>query len=167
MRFASCWPCLPTATTASKAFASWSLTTPGERQKALLKLADRFEEREAEFAALESLQAGKPMALAADSDSLDFHISPLLKSGGLSAQIRQSLNDLIRDTRGETIVKLRAFVAGSGDSQGLAWRILESEHQLHIAEMFAALIVLGVLGAGLNGLLTLAEASLLKTWRGR
>ena len=51
---------------ASKAFASWSLTTPGERQKALLKLADRFEEREAEFAALESLQAGKPMALAAE-----------------------------------------------------------------------------------------------------
>jgi aminobutyraldehyde dehydrogenase len=51
---------------ASKAFASWSLTTPGERQKALLKLADRFEEAEAEFAALESLQAGKPMALAAE-----------------------------------------------------------------------------------------------------
>jgi aminobutyraldehyde dehydrogenase len=51
---------------ASKAFASWSQTTPGERQKALLKLADRFEEAEAEFAALESLQAGKPMALAAE-----------------------------------------------------------------------------------------------------
>jgi 1-pyrroline dehydrogenase len=51
---------------AAKAFASWSLTTPGERQKALLKLADRFEEREAEFAALESLQVGKPMALAAE-----------------------------------------------------------------------------------------------------
>ena len=116
---------------------------------------------------IQPLPPEPPMALAADSDSLDFHISPLLKSGGLSAQIRQSLNDLIRDTRGETIVKLRAFVAGSGDSQGLAWRILESEHQLHIAEMFAALIVLGVLGAGLNGLLTLAEASLLKTWRGR
>jgi aminobutyraldehyde dehydrogenase len=51
---------------AAKAFAGWSQTTPGERQKALLKLADRFEEAEAEFAALESLQAGKPMALAAE-----------------------------------------------------------------------------------------------------
>ncbi len=51
---------------AAKAFASWSLTTPGERQKALLKLADRFEEREAEFATLESLQVGKPMGLAAE-----------------------------------------------------------------------------------------------------
>lgn len=58
-----------------------------------------------------------PMALAADTQTLDFHISPLLKTGGLSVQIRQSLNDLIRDTRGETIIKLRAFVAGAGDAR--------------------------------------------------
>jgi hypothetical protein len=58
-----------------------------------------------------------PMALTADTDSLDFHISPLLRAGGLSTQIRQSLNDLIRDTHGETIVKLRAFVAGTGDAR--------------------------------------------------
>ena len=57
------------------------------------------------------------MALSVDTNSLDFHISPLLPSGGLSAQIRQSLNDLLRDTHGETIIKLRAFVAGSGDAR--------------------------------------------------
>jgi enamine deaminase RidA (YjgF/YER057c/UK114 family) len=58
-----------------------------------------------------------PMALAADTETLDFHISALLKTGGLGAQIRQSLNDLIRDTRGERIIKLRAFVAGAGDAR--------------------------------------------------
>ncbi len=58
-----------------------------------------------------------PMAIKADTDTLDFHLSPRLKAGGLAAQIRQSLNDLIRDTRGETIVKLRAFVAGAGDAR--------------------------------------------------
>lgn len=58
-----------------------------------------------------------PMALKADTDTLDFHVSPLLKTGGLAAQIRQSLNDLIRDTHGETILKLRAFVAGAGDAR--------------------------------------------------
>ena len=58
-----------------------------------------------------------PMALAAEAETLDFHISPLLKTGGLAAQIRQSLDDLIRDTHGETIVKLRAFVAGAGDAR--------------------------------------------------
>jgi len=57
------------------------------------------------------------MALRAETASLDFHISPVLKTGGLAAQIRQSLNDLIRDTKGETIIKLRAFVAGAGDAR--------------------------------------------------
>ena len=58
-----------------------------------------------------------PMALAANTRALDFHISPMLRSGRLSAQIRESLNDLIRDTHGETIVKLRAFVSGVGDAR--------------------------------------------------
>jgi enamine deaminase RidA (YjgF/YER057c/UK114 family) len=58
-----------------------------------------------------------PMAITADTNTLDFHISPLLRTGGLSSQIRQSLTDLIRDTHGETIVKLRAFVAGTGDAR--------------------------------------------------
>jgi aminobutyraldehyde dehydrogenase len=49
---------------AEAAFEGWSQTTPGERQKALLKLADRFEEVEDEFAALEAAQVGKPMGLA-------------------------------------------------------------------------------------------------------
>jgi len=63
------------------------------------------------------LPAELPMALTADTATLDFHISPLLRTGGLSSQIRQSLNNLINDTRGETIVKLRAFVAGTGDAR--------------------------------------------------
>ena len=58
-----------------------------------------------------------PMAVAANTRALDFHISPLLKTGRLSAQIHESLTDLIRDTRGETIVKLRAFVSGAGDAR--------------------------------------------------
>ncbi len=58
-----------------------------------------------------------PTVLAADTQSLDFHISPLLKTGGLAVQIRRSLNDLLRDTKGETIVKLRAFVSGVGDAR--------------------------------------------------
>jgi NitT/TauT family transport system permease protein len=64
-------------------------------------------------------------------------------------------------------VVVAEFVAGSGGSQGLAWRILEAEHQLKTAQMFAALVVLGLLGAALNGLLTVGERRLLKTWRGR
>lgn len=64
-------------------------------------------------------------------------------------------------------VVVAEFVAGSGDAQGLAWRILEAEHQLRIAEMFAALVALGALGVALNLALTLAERWALARWRGR
>lgn len=78
------------------------------------------------------LPAELPMAITADTDTLDFHISPLLHTGGLGAQIRQSLNDLIRDTHGETIVKLRAFVAGTGDARRVQSEAVSifSDHKL-------------------------------------
>jgi NitT/TauT family transport system permease protein len=59
------------------------------------------------------------------------------------------------------------FVAGSGGAQGLAWRILEAGNRLQTARMFAALVVLGALGAILHALLDRAERVGLKWWRGR
>src|SRR5579875_356412 len=84
-----------------------------------------------------------PMARAADTAMLDFHISPLLRTGGLSAQIRQSLGDLIRDTRGETIIKLRAFVAGAGDA-----RRVEAETGEIFTEKKLPLPVLSIIQVG-------------------
>jgi aminobutyraldehyde dehydrogenase len=46
---------------AEKAFKSWSQTTPGERASYLLKIADAIEKDAAGFAALESLNCGKPI----------------------------------------------------------------------------------------------------------
>ena len=48
---------------AAEAFRQWRRTTPAERQKALLKLADAVESRAAEFAAVESRNTGKPLGL--------------------------------------------------------------------------------------------------------
>jgi NitT/TauT family transport system permease protein len=59
------------------------------------------------------------------------------------------------------------FVAGSGKVQGLAWRILDAGNRLQTARMFAALFVLGVLGALLYALLQAAERAGLRWWRGR
>lgn len=59
------------------------------------------------------------------------------------------------------------FVAGSGGAQGLAWRILEAGNRLQTAKMFAALVVLGVMGAVLHALLEAAERTGLRWWRGR
>ena len=48
---------------AEAAFDSWGDSTPSERQRALLKLADAFEDHADELVALESENTGKPTAL--------------------------------------------------------------------------------------------------------
>jgi len=52
------------AQAAARAFESWSETTPMERSRMLLRLADAVEARAGEFARLESLNCGKPFARA-------------------------------------------------------------------------------------------------------
>lgn len=54
---------------AQRAFAQWSRTTPAQRSNLLLRLADLVERHAEEFAALESLNCGKPY-LAVLSDEL-------------------------------------------------------------------------------------------------
>ncbi|OAT34808.1 aldehyde dehydrogenase family protein [Proteus myxofaciens] len=46
---------------ARKAFATWSKTSPAERQTFLLKIADRLEEEQERLAWIESLDNGKPL----------------------------------------------------------------------------------------------------------
>lgn len=56
-----------------------------------------------------------PSAVVADTNRLLFHVSPLSAKGLLSQQLRDGLKALQRLNGGAPIVKLRAFVAGSGD----------------------------------------------------
>lgn len=49
---------------AEKAFPAWAAVSPAQRSLALLKLADRLEENAEEFAQLESVNVGKPIAAA-------------------------------------------------------------------------------------------------------
>ena len=48
---------------AAKAFESWRDSTPGERQKAINKIADAIEERSEELIGIESENTGKPIAV--------------------------------------------------------------------------------------------------------
>jgi NitT/TauT family transport system permease protein len=59
------------------------------------------------------------------------------------------------------------FVAGSGATKGLAWRILEAGNRLRTAEMFAAVFVLAILALGLHVLVAAIERRALTHWRGR
>ncbi len=53
---------------AAAAFETWGRTTPSERQRALLKIADALESRAAEFVSVESENTGKPLGLTASEE---------------------------------------------------------------------------------------------------
>src|SRR5215831_17045414 len=65
----------------------------------------------------QTLQVPKdlPGAVVGDTRRLTFRVTPLSSKGLLSQQIRDALKAVGRDSGGETVLKIRAFVAGSGD----------------------------------------------------
>lgn len=76
---------------AARAFETWRWTTPSERQRALLRLADAVEDRAEEIVAVESRNTGKPVALTASeevppsADQLRFFAGAARMLQGLSA----------------------------------------------------------------------------------
>ena len=56
------------------------------------------------------------------------------------------------------------FVAGTGSSTGLSWIIIESGNRLDIAKLFAALILLVLLGVFLFLMMSAIEYSVLRRW---
>lgn len=73
-----------------------------------------------------------PTAVVADTDRISFQVMPLSNKGLLSQQTREALRTLLRTNRGATVVKLRAFVAGSGDLRRvgeIAAEVFMEKHQ--------------------------------------
>lgn len=84
-----------------------------------------------------------PSAVAAETDRLFFQVSPLSSRGLLSQQARDAMRTLLRSPHGTGIVKMRAFVAGSGDMR----RIQEIAGEV-FGEKHLALPALSVVQAG-------------------
>lgn len=75
-----------------------------------------------------------PAAIPGRTQRLVFHVSPLSSKGLLSQQVRDGLNALLKANRGATILKLRAFVAGSGDLRRVQAIVSEefTDHKLNL-----------------------------------
>src|SRR4051812_45880174 len=56
-----------------------------------------------------------PATAIGETRRLTFHVTPLSAKGLLSAQVRDALRALMRETGGNSVIHIRAFVAGSGD----------------------------------------------------
>jgi enamine deaminase RidA (YjgF/YER057c/UK114 family) len=73
-----------------------------------------------------------PTVITADLHRMVFRVSPLLSKGLLSAQTRDAVKALLKQTSGESVVRIRAFVAGSGDLRRVPQIISEvfTDHKL-------------------------------------
>jgi len=58
-----------------------------------------------------------PSAVEGNPRRLTFHVTPLSSKGLLSKQVRDALAALNHEAKGNPILKIRAFVAGSGDAR--------------------------------------------------
>ena len=89
-----------------------------------LRIKPPKKEKEPETQAL-PLSAEPPAVVIAETDKLAFHVSPLSDKGLLSQQVHDALKALDRANGGATFVKLRAFVAGTGDMRRVAAIVAE------------------------------------------
>src|SRR5215472_16866275 len=98
-----------------------------------------------------------PSAVVAETARLGFVVSPLSSKGLLSQQVRDALKTLQRSVGGAGIVKLRAFVAGSGDVRRV--QAIVSETFTDRRQPLPALSVVQVGGLPLEGAQVVIEAT--------
>jgi len=87
-----------------------------------------------------------PSAIAVEPQRLVFHVSPLSNKGLLTQQTREAIKAIWTSTKGATIVKLRAFVAGSGDSRRIQTLVSEMFAERRLPLPVVSTILVGSLG---------------------
>jgi enamine deaminase RidA (YjgF/YER057c/UK114 family) len=85
-----------------------------------------------------------PSAVTAETERLAFGASPLIGKGLLSQQTRDALKALLKTNHG-TIVKLRAFVAGSGDLRRVGELTAEIFAEKHLPLPALSVVQVGAL----------------------
>jgi enamine deaminase RidA (YjgF/YER057c/UK114 family) len=86
-----------------------------------------------------------PATVTAETARLVFHVSPLSAKGLLSQQVRDALKALLKSSGGATIVKLRAFVAGSGDLRRVPAIVSETFTDRHLPLPAVSVVQVGAL----------------------
>src|SRR6202521_4479088 len=123
-----------------------------------LAIAAWAEQKKKKEEETQTLQLPKelPGAVVGETRHLTFHVTPLSSKGLLSQQIRDALKALSRETGPNPVLKIRAFVAGSGDLRRV--RDLVSEVFTERRQPLPALSLIHAGGLPLEGAQVILEA---------
>jgi enamine deaminase RidA (YjgF/YER057c/UK114 family) len=102
-----------------------------------------------------------PLILPADGTKLSFLSAPLTNNGLLSQQTRDELKWMIAQAHGGQFVRIRAFVAGSGDLRRIPQLVSEAFSDKHLS--LPVVVTLQVGGLPLEGAQVQLEATLQQT----
>jgi 2-iminobutanoate/2-iminopropanoate deaminase len=118
------------------AMAAFTVAAQQERKKKVKK-----EDQEPVTQVL-AIPKDPPGAATGETNRLVFHVSPLTSKGLLSAQVHEALKALLQENHGATIIKLRAFVAGSGDLRRVQTLVSEffTDHKLNIPALSTIMV---------------------------
>ncbi len=113
------WPFLGAAVLFGASLITFTATAQERKEPAHGHLAPVLEIDKQKEQRTQRLEVPRdpPAVQTGDPRRLEFHVSPLSGDGILSKQARNSLRALLKRTRRNRIVHLRAFVAGSGDTR--------------------------------------------------
>lgn len=87
-----------------------------------------------------------PSAIVAEPQRLGFNVSPLSNKGLLTQQVRDAIKAIWAENKGDTIVKLRAFVAGSGDTRRIQTLVSEMFTERRLPLPVVSTVLVGSLG---------------------
>src|SRR5580658_4376896 len=121
-----------------------------------LQLSAQKKKDKEEITQVLRLPSELPSAVVGDTHRLVFHTTPLSAKGLLSPQVRDALKALQREAGGETVIKIRAFVAGSADLRRV--RDLVSEFYTSHKEPLPAITLIQAGGLPLDGAQVVLEA---------
>jgi enamine deaminase RidA (YjgF/YER057c/UK114 family) len=121
---------------------------------------DKKKKKSDEEATTQVLQLPKdpPSAVTVETARISFSVSPLSARGLLSQQVRDALKALSHSAGSSSVVKLRAFVAGSGDMRRVQAIVSETFTDRH--QPLPALSVVQVGGLPIEGAQVVLEATL-------
>ncbi len=135
------------------------LAAAGLVAAALLLPYPKKKKTEEELTQQLELPKDPPTHLTVEPKRFVCQVSPLSSKGLLSQQVRDALKALIKSNAGATIVKLRAFVAGSGDLRRVPMIVSEVFTEKKLPLPVVTVIQVG--GLGVEGAQVLIESTAL------